>query len=224
VPSEVSDLLWKLGLVALALAAWPWIQRWISQRLGSTQKRPTSQGFDLSPLDGLFSELEFRTLTAADVPAFQALVTDPETLATNRWTAETIDNQRRTIENPDSFPMFANHTLLGVEKASSLVIGAATLGQSRKDEFTIGLMIDAASRGRGYGRQLLAAMILTTQHNIISPIAVLTDRENERVRRIMSRLGYEPDDEPRLVEFPDGTSIEALRYECGAGTSPPHLD
>jgi len=66
-------------------------------------------------------------LTRADVAAFQAIITEPDTLAENRWTAETLDLQRQLIEDPATFDLVANQTLVALETKTSEVVGISTI-------------------------------------------------------------------------------------------------
>lgn len=204
-------------LVLLVACVVPWVLT------SQPPPLPEIEPLDLSPLDGHFPELTFRLLSRDDVPAFQAIATAPETLAENRWTAESVERQRELIADPLLWQLFASRTLIAVDKQTSEVVAVATLGELTPDELSIGLMVAAEARGRGFGRQTLAAMILTMQHWSTEALVVLTSPANERIRRIMERLGYTPDAELQPVSFDDGTTLDVLRYDCSAGTHPPQL-
>lgn len=184
------------------------------------QRRTHNVGFDHSLAHSTLPELRFRRPEPSDVDQIVALSREPATMAANRWGSEEADKHEAFLRS-DRFETFANVSLVAVLRPSGAtetgeIVGVGSLDlRPETSQPSIGVHVAAAHGERGFGTELMAAMILLTQHVSPGAVWVGTAVDNHAMQHVMGKLGYEPEDGFALFQGSDGSIVESLWYQVG---------
>lgn len=184
------------------------------------QRRTTRRGFDHSLARSSLPELHFRKPEVRDVDQIAALAREPQTMAANRWRLEDADKHEAFLRS-DRFESFALVSLVAELATNepgepSEIVGVGSLDlRPETTEPSIGVHIAAAHAGRGFGTELMSAMISLTQ--LVSPgsVWVGTAVDNDAMQQVMAKLGYEPGDGTTVFRGTDGSIVSSLWYQVG---------
>lgn len=184
--------------------------------LRDNMRRTRERGFDHALAQSALPALRFRKPERADVDQIVALSREPQTLAANRWGPEEAAQHENFLKS-DRFDTFARVSLVAELTANpGEIVGVGSL-DLRPDttQPSIGVHIASAQGERGFGTELMAAMITLTQH--VSPGAawVGTAVDNHAMQHVMAKLGYEPEQEVVAYRGSDGSIVQSLWYQVG---------
>lgn len=194
---------------------------------GPILRRPDNR-FVINPhaLTTPTGRLLFRHPEQGDLGVLDALYGDPESVEANFWDADSVAATREMLHNNERFEPWAQMSLVGVDAASGLVVGLATLSTEDGPErqgLSIGLQMVPAHRGRGLATELLAAMISATRDLTEGEVWIGTSITNHPVRHMMDRLGYTAEPSGSPYAAPDGTLVESNWFRVGRGSTPPRF-
>lgn len=170
------------------------------------------EGLDLADVGSASEQLVFRRPTHGDVETIIALNSQPSAMQANGWDAQTAEENAAFLRSEG----FANFTKLALVATLTTgeVVGIASLAthQGRTDEISIGIHINDAHSGHGFGTELMAVMIAATRSSgYAGKLWVGTATSNTGLQRIMDRLGYDAG-APEPYVAPNGQPIDSVWY------------
>lgn len=167
--------------------------------------------------------LVFRLPELADRDFLLEMAQDPVAVEANGWN----DDQHKTIqtifENPANISQFQKNELIATEESTGSLIGTATFANSPygpRGSRQVGIHVHPDHRGKGYGREIMAAGIILLQYSS-RPAFVGTKATNMGLRRIMEQLGFALEPGEHTYKAPNGEVYDAVWYRCGADVHPP---
>lgn len=184
------------------------------------RSRPLRHGLDHSLARSSLPELSFRKPDVRDIDQIVTLAREPATMAANRWGVEDADKHEAFLRS-DRFDSFALVSLVAeLTSGTREIVGVGSL-DLRVDttDPAIGIHVAVAHAAKGFGTELMSAMISLTQRASPGSIWVGTAVDNHAMQTVMSKLGYEPAERATAFEGSDGSTVNAIWYQVGTRPS-----
>ena len=160
------------------------------------------------------TRLVVRRPNRSDINAIVEIASQPSSMAANGWTDETAASYAERLRS--QFRSEAKCRLVGALASGEVVGTELSTREAVPDALHIGMLIADAHVGKGYGTELLRAMIIGCQDGKVTPaLWVGTGVDNIGVQRVLERLGYRALPSPRPFPVPDGRVLDSYWYQVG---------
>lgn len=167
--------------------------------------------------------LQLRSPEAADREFFVEMASDPVAAEANGWHHSEAAIVRARFDSPRLFRDVRAGEVVAIERSTGervATIRFATSPHDPSDAVSVGIHVHTDHRGKGYGREVMAAGILLVQRTG-RPVHVGTRTTNLGMQQIMHRLGYHPEPATRDYNAPNGHRYDSYWYRCGTDAGPP---